>query len=200
MTANIEIAERAGVLDHDEIKTFMDSRYVSAPEAIWRLFEFHMHEQSHTIVRLPVHLPDSQTVYFNENDVNDAVKRAAIKDTKLTAWFKLNQSNLTAREFLYSDVPQHFVFDTKKSEWNVRKRGGENTIGRMYSVSLSGDTERYCLRLLLLHVKGATSFEDLRTVNNQQYDTFKEAAQKKCLFNDDSTWKNTLDDGKIPWR
>ncbi|XP_066910716.1 uncharacterized protein [Clytia hemisphaerica] len=39
-TAHIEIAER---IDHDEIRTFLDARYVSAPEACWRLFAFPMH-------------------------------------------------------------------------------------------------------------------------------------------------------------
>ena len=41
-------------LNHDEIRTFVDARYVSAPEAAWRLFEFPMHHQSHTIVCLAV--------------------------------------------------------------------------------------------------------------------------------------------------
>jgi len=30
-------------LDHNEIRTFVDARYVSAPEAAWRLFEFPIH-------------------------------------------------------------------------------------------------------------------------------------------------------------
>jgi hypothetical protein len=54
--ANIEIRQSSD-LDHDEISTFLDARYVSAPEAIWRLMEFKMHDQSHTITRLTVHLP-----------------------------------------------------------------------------------------------------------------------------------------------
>ena len=32
--------------------------------------------------------------------------------------------------------------------------------------------ERFYLRSLLLHVAGATSFEDLRTVDNSIFDTF----------------------------
>ena len=64
----------------------------------------------------------------------------------------------------------------------------------MYSVSLSADTETFCLRLLLLHVPGATSFEDLRTVEGCLYDTFKEAAQKHGLFNDQTTWDQTLNE------
>ena len=54
--------------NHDEIHTFLDARYISVPEAAWRLFEFPMHQQSHTIVRLAVHLPDEQSVYFHRGE------------------------------------------------------------------------------------------------------------------------------------
>ena len=40
----------------DEIKNFIDSRYVTGIEASWRLFSFEMNEMSHSIIRLPVHL------------------------------------------------------------------------------------------------------------------------------------------------
>ena len=174
--ANVVIQENA--LNHDEIKTFMDSRYVSAPEAAWRLFGFNMHEQSHTIIRLPVHLPNEQDVYFNERNILQRMQQAAEKDTKLTAWFKLNQEDETARTILYSDIPKHYVFDEKHRKWNLRQRGAEKTIGRMYSVSLGADPERFCLRLLLLHISGATSFQDLKSVNGVVHTTFKEAAMQ----------------------
>ena len=51
---------------HDEIKTFLNCRYISAPEAVWRLFKFRMHDHSHTIVRLALHLPQQQSVVFRE--------------------------------------------------------------------------------------------------------------------------------------
>uniref|UniRef100_UPI00358EF83A uncharacterized protein n=1 Tax=Myxine glutinosa TaxID=7769 RepID=UPI00358EF83A len=61
--AGIEIRER-GRVEVDEIKTYLDCRYVSAPETAWRLMEFEMHKQSHSITRLVVHLPELQTVVF----------------------------------------------------------------------------------------------------------------------------------------
>jgi hypothetical protein len=189
--ANVAIAE-CGTLQHDEIKTFMDTRYVSAPEAAWRLLGFNMHQQSHTIVRLQVHLPDEQNVYFTEENMAIVAERAGNKQTNLTAWFALNQVDQSANDILYSDIPHHYVFDKKQCKWTPRQRGAERTIGRMYSVNLASDTERFCLRLLLLHVRGATSFEDLRTVEGELCVSFKAAAQKKGLFNDDATWDNTL--------
>uniref|UniRef100_A0A8C5WCT2 ATP-dependent DNA helicase n=1 Tax=Leptobrachium leishanense TaxID=445787 RepID=A0A8C5WCT2_9ANUR len=62
----------------------------------------------------------------------------------------------------------------------------------MYSVNMNSHVERFCLRLLLLHVKGATSFENNRTVGGVQFPTFKEAAQKLDLFQDEELWDLTL--------
>uniref|UniRef100_UPI00358F6195 uncharacterized protein n=1 Tax=Myxine glutinosa TaxID=7769 RepID=UPI00358F6195 len=51
--ASIEIRER-GRVEVDEVKTYLGCRCVSAPEAAWRLMEFEMHKQSHSITRLAV--------------------------------------------------------------------------------------------------------------------------------------------------
>ncbi|CAF3519677.1 unnamed protein product [Rotaria sp. Silwood1] len=166
-------------LEWDEIKAHLDARYVSAPEAAWRLFEFPLHDKSHTIIRLAVHLPNQQPVYFAEGNERQAVERAATKDTTLTAWFKLNSKNPDARQYLYHDIPQHFVFE-RNGTWK-RRLQGENVIGRMYSISPS-DVERYHLRLLLLHTPGACSFDDLKTVDDQVCQTFMEVAKRRGLL------------------
>jgi hypothetical protein len=66
--ANIEfrelLADGNEQVNRDEVRSFLDARYVSAPEAIWRIFEFKMHDISHAIIRLAVHLPDEQAAYF----------------------------------------------------------------------------------------------------------------------------------------
>ncbi|UYV82699.1 hypothetical protein LAZ67_22000600 [Cordylochernes scorpioides] len=120
--ANISITEHA-TLNHDEIKSHMDSRYVSAPEAGWRLFSFPMHQQSHSIMRLQVHLPGQQSICFNEDNIEEVVQQAGNKDTTLTAWFKLNQVDENARNILYGDIPQHYVFDKRLRKWIPRQRG-----------------------------------------------------------------------------
>jgi len=85
-------------------------RYVSAPEAMWRLSEYHMHEQSHTIYRLSIHLPEQQRVYFRAGEEAEAVERESSRKAHLTAWFQLNTEDPSAREFLYTEIPLHFVF------------------------------------------------------------------------------------------
>jgi len=194
--ANIEIQENATTLEHNEVKTFMDSRYVSAPEAIWRLFGYKMHEQSHSIIRLAVHDPDSKCVVFDPDDIQKALQKADEKDSTLTAWFKLNIEDEQANQYLYNDIPKHYVFHAKETQWKRRQRGGEKVIGRMYAVSMH-DVERYFMRLLLLHIRGAKSFEDLRTVNGTVFATFKEAAKDMGLLATDEVWDVTMREASI---
>jgi ATP-dependent DNA helicase PIF1 len=52
--------------------------------------------------------------------------------------------------------------------------------------------ERFFIRLLLLSVRGAKSFEDLRTYNNIIYPSFFEAAKARNLISTDEEWDNCL--------
>ncbi len=51
-------------IEWDEITSQLDARYVSAPEATWRIFHFPLSHRSHNIIRLAVHLPREESVFF----------------------------------------------------------------------------------------------------------------------------------------
>lgn len=188
--ANIEISHKGDrAMNWDEVQMFLDSRYISAPEAIWRLFEFKMHDQSHSIITLAVHLPEGQSVYFIAGEEETAVERSARRNTTLTAYFQLNAKDEKARQYLYTEVPEHYVFS--HGIWKERVRGAEKIISRMYTVSPM-DIERYHLRLLLLHVRGARSFDELKLVEGISCDSFKEAARRRHLLKDDLEWERCL--------
>ncbi|XP_029448166.1 solute carrier family 52, riboflavin transporter, member 2 isoform X3 [Rhinatrema bivittatum] len=176
-----------------EVQTCFDSRYVSSPEAIWRIFRFDKHQQSHPIMRLAVHLKGEQTVLYRPD--LESVSRALQQhqDTTLTAWFNMNQENDAARVYKYTEIPEHFVFSQKDRKCLPRKAGFGKTTGRMYPISI-GDTKRYFLRLILLHVPGATCFEFLKPVNGVQYDTYFQAAKAQGLTTDENIWDDTLAD------
>lgn len=168
----------------------MDARYIGSAESCWHIFEFPMHAQNPTVYRLPVHLEDQQLVYFNADDnVDDVMERGATKETPLTAWFKINQSNPQARNTTYQNFPKTWVYDKKVKVWKPRQRG--QAIGRMYFASPSSG-ERFYLRLLLTVVPGATSFANLRTVNNVPCNTFKEACFALGLLENDHEWIQCL--------
>lgn len=42
----------------DEIKRFLNARFVCAPAALHRIFGFELQRKSHSIQRLAIHLPD----------------------------------------------------------------------------------------------------------------------------------------------
>lgn len=54
--------------------------------------------------------------------------------------------------------------------------------------------ERYYLRMLLLTVRGATSYEHLRFYNRVYHCTFKEACKSRGLLGDDEEWYNAFDE------
>ena len=186
--ANIQVTA-TDEINHDEVQTFLDARYVSAPEGIWRLSEYKMNDHSHTIIRLPVHLPGQQPVYFKKGQHATALQRAENQDTQLTAFFKLNDLHHT--EHCYPDVVRHYVWKDSSKSWVPRKKGAEKVIARMYFVN-PRDMEKYCLRLLLLHIQGPTSFEYLRTVDGITLATFKEACIIRNLLADDTEWERVM--------
>jgi len=104
--ANVEIKlntqSQSNMVVYDEISKFLSGRYVSAPEASWRIFKYDLSYKSHSISRLAVHLPFEQSVYFKAGQEDDALNRANNRDTTLTAWFKLNRTDFSARQFLGS--------------------------------------------------------------------------------------------------
>ena len=48
--------QQQDVASIDEESTYLDARYVSEPEAMWRISEKKMHYQSHAVIRSAVHL------------------------------------------------------------------------------------------------------------------------------------------------
>jgi hypothetical protein len=64
------------VVEADDIKKYLDYRYVSTSEAVWRIFKFDMHERFLVVEHLQYHLPNQQMVLFNEDD--DVQKMAAV--------------------------------------------------------------------------------------------------------------------------
>ncbi|CEI95748.1 hypothetical protein RMCBS344292_09927 [Rhizopus microsporus] len=101
------------------------------------------------------------------------------------AFFDYNARNEDGRQYLYQEFPQHFAFDKRRKKWHPRQRGF--SIGRMYHCGpIAG--ERYYFHLLLISVRGPKSFEDIRTVNEILYPTFRKACVALHLVEDDREW------------
>jgi len=203
--ANLVVADAM-----DEISTHLDARYVAAPEAVWRIFRFPLHDKSHAVERLPVHLPRGQNVVFEEGCEEEAYREALAKKSKLEAYFELNRSRLakaTVRGEVppplpYQDVPLYYVW--RHGAWQERQRSWyvDRVIGRVYAAGAK-EGERYYLRVLLQHINDATSFEDLRLKRGmdmvpcrpvEHHGTFQESALALGLLEDDALARETLDE------
>jgi len=75
-----------------------------------------------------------------------------------------------------------FTWKAANCEWTPRQMGF--SIGRVYFAP-RGSGEKFYLRTLLNYVKGPTSFEDIKTVDNVKYFSFKDACFAKGLLDDD---------------
>jgi hypothetical protein len=175
----------------NEIKQYIDARYLSATEAIDFLLSFKKHTKWPLVTRLVVHLPGQHNVVFNEDDDLEAVaQRAANQQTTLTRYFLYNAANEGSRHVLYTDFPQQHVWKAREKRWAPCQRGTE-AVGRMYFVpAVSG--ECFYLRLLLTVRLGATSFENLRTVDGIHHPTFQAMCGALGLLQDDQKWDACL--------
>jgi hypothetical protein len=188
---------RGNTTCRDEIKQYLDARYVSSCEALWRTYQFEMQEHYPTIVRLQVHLPDEQTVIVDPataGSIQDVVDRHADKDTTLTGWFKANAESPAHHHLLYQDFPNEMVWNRDDCKWTSRQTD-RFAIGRMYHAHPTCG-ERFYLRLLLTCVKAATSFEDLYTFDEIRHPSFKAACIAHGLLDDDGEWHQCLNEAK----
>ncbi|XP_074374063.1 uncharacterized protein LOC141714443 [Apium graveolens] len=122
----------------DEIKNFLDGRYICASEAAWRFLGFDRHHRFPSVERLPVHMEDEKCVSFKpHDDLGDVAERAKIRFTKLEGW------------------------------------------------------------MLLMHIKGATSYQDLKTVNEFVHNSFQEACDALGLLKDDRQWDVAMSENAV---
>ncbi|XP_008178800.1 uncharacterized protein LOC103307997 [Acyrthosiphon pisum] len=144
----------------DEIKAFQNGRYTSSSKAAWRIFDF-------TIFQLSVHHENGQRVYFTDQNARERLEN--VRNTTLMAFFELGSRDDFAKTLFYIKVPSYYTFTNNR--FNRRKKGEpivqypgvkkSNVLGRVYTVH-SSNVECYYLRMLLHHVRGPTSFLDLK--------------------------------------
>ncbi|CAG8582983.1 4231_t:CDS:2, partial [Acaulospora morrowiae] len=111
-------------------------------------------------------------------------------------WFKANEELADAgtTELTYGEFPRRFVWNKCLKKWTPRKKG--NTLGRIYFVHPAAG-ERFFLQVLLTVVHGAKSFENLRTVNETTYETFKDACNALGLLQDNNEWDECLGEASL---
>jgi len=177
----------------DEVREYLDCRYICEQDACWRIFGFDIHRHFPPVERMPVHLPgDNCIVYDEDADIENVASTEFLRRTMLTQWFVANRTDPAARDLTYCEFPSRWKWDASGRFWQPRRRS-DGKIGRLYYVHPSAG-ERYFLRMLLLVVKGARSYEELRTYNGRVFPTFKLACSARGLLGDDREWYDAFDE------
>ena len=192
----------------DEIQQYMDCRYIGPCEAAHRIFSFPMHDAKPSIEGLSIHLPDHQSVVYEDgleevvvNEGKDNPPHSmllayfdAVHEARIPNAIKLYEDYKSAAELTYQQMPEHYTLGKSKGKyvWNPRKQsmGDYPMLGRMFKVTPKGGkySELYQLRTLLTKRPGIGSFEELRTYNGKTYNTFLETAIAMNLLKEDAEW------------
>nr|XP_043619865.1 uncharacterized protein LOC122591678 [Erigeron canadensis] len=177
----------------DEVKNYLDCRYVSACEAAWRIHGYDIHYRWPPVEILPFHDKDKQTIVYDENaNLCDVVTNPTVKQSMFIQWMKLNKVDPFARTLLYVNFPRHYVWIRKDRKWEKRTHPG-GSIGRISYVPPSlGDI--YYLRMLLNHVRGPYSWKQLKTFNGQTFETYKEVCEAMGLLSDDKEYVEAIEE------
>ncbi|XP_037909873.1 uncharacterized protein LOC119650806 [Hermetia illucens] len=174
---------------NDEMARYRVGRYMNCNEAVWRIFAFPIHKCHPTVVHLAVHLENGQLVNFTASNV---VQRAEIPPaTTLTSFFVICQSDPFARTLLYSEMPRYYTWNASSKKFQRRKQGdtvpdypdvrSTDALGHMYTVHPKNG-ECFYLRLLLVNMRGPTSFELLPTVNGTIFPIYRAASEELNLL------------------
>ena len=90
----------------DEIKQYRDSRWVTPPEALWRIYGFDLSQIFPSVRQLQLHLPNMHMVSFQAGaNLNDVLSEEGASKTMLTEYFEANKKYELARGILYMDFP-----------------------------------------------------------------------------------------------
>jgi hypothetical protein len=158
---SVDKSENGDKVIIDEIKRFRDARCVTPREAAYRLSGFSLYHMDPPAIQLTIHLPGMHMVAYNErDDLCNVINREQSQKSMLIEYFWMNSVDPFAHSFLYIEFLEHYRWDRTEKEWLQRKQTTQ--IGRMVYVC-PAEGERNYLQVLLNHVRGVTSFDDLKT-------------------------------------
>lgn len=174
---------------------YYDCRYLSACEAAWRIFSFDIHYREPSVERLNYHLEGEQSVMYEENEcIEEVVNKPASRITKFLGWMEANKIYPEARVLTYNQFPLKFRWRQDLHKWTPRQQG--YSIGRVHFAP-PGSGERFYLRTLLNYIKGPTCFDDIKTVDNVKYHSFKDACLAMGLLDDDREYIDAITEASM---
>ena len=103
----------------NEIKQYRNARFVTPPEAVYRIFGFPMFGVYPSVLQLQLHLLDMQSVTYSDDDnLEEVVNHESSKKTTLTEYFTKNLEDRSVRKILCREFPDHY-------QWIPRRKNGK---------------------------------------------------------------------------
>ena len=93
-------------------ETYLNTRYISASEALWHIYGYEIHKKQPPVEKLPCHLPDEQLIF--QDEAQEIVQRGP-PVTKLMAYFETDRTDPSARTILYPDFPVTLLGTARKN-------------------------------------------------------------------------------------
>lgn len=184
------------VNQNDEIEDYVNSRYISASEAIWRLLEFDISARKPTVIALSVHLPANDMIVFKVGEEKEALEKNV---SKLQLYFDRPKTS-EFENLTYLDFYEHYNIEVKSSPQTIFKYSDEKhfltkrvrgeCVARMHWLSPTLG-EVYYLRLLLSKFP-TFSFNELMMFNGETYSNFQDAAYARGLLDDVKEFREAL--------
>jgi hypothetical protein len=153
-TSSISVSEADKVDSNgeiDEIKQYRDVRWLTPPEALWRIYGFHLSKNSPPVMQLQLHMPNMHMVLFNQGqDIQGVINCEGVEKSMLTEYFEANRLHKEACGILYRDFPEWYTWQKGKNKyWKRRSQKTDSTpswihVGRIVSAH-PAEGERYYL-------------------------------------------------------
>ncbi|XP_058767402.1 uncharacterized protein LOC131641097 [Vicia villosa] len=179
----------------DEIKQYLDCRYISPSEACWRIFSYSIHGRKPAVERLFFHLEGENSVYYKDYEqVGDVLLKPSVTESMFTSWFEANKTYEEARLLTYGDFVSKFVYHKRSRTWKPRKRG--YTIGRLIWVPQSTG-ELFYLRMMLTVTKGPLCYQDIKKVDGKQLKTYRDACFAMGFLQDDREFVEAIKEAHL---
>ncbi|KAK9070123.1 hypothetical protein SSX86_010523 [Deinandra increscens subsp. villosa] len=176
----------------DEIKNFVDGRFICPHEAAWRILNFPIHHRNPSVQVLSVHLEGMQYLSFRDSDhLQGVISNPVAKKTTLTEWFSKNQHDASGRHLRYVDYLSEYRWEQTGHAWLRRSTRMTPSIGRLIYIHPTCG-EPFYMRMLLGHQRGCTSFESIRTVSGTVMPTYRAACDALGLLGNDLEWDSAL--------
>ncbi|CAN6972622.1 unnamed protein product [Brassica rapa subsp. trilocularis] len=94
------------VRQRNEIQDYIEARYLSACESMWRTFAFHIHKRKPSVEKLIIHLEGEHNITVKSTDILGLViRKPGIEKTMFTEWMVLCRRSEFPRTLTYVQIP-----------------------------------------------------------------------------------------------